>query len=465
MQHEFNRRGFVKAGAIGAGTLFLKPTLGGAQEADAPKDHFFLNLVYQGGLDSRYFFDARPRALTDAKLQVNYWPDEAVSMKGANGTETWRSTITEPLMAHQGDFTVLNGVHMIVTFDGHPQNVNYLFTGSAFGGESFLPHLNTVKPLAMDVIETGGFSQAEITNSDGSIPLTAQSASQFAQRLATAPDLSAESPLGRFVEGRMKMLGKGKGGFNNASKKLLAAHRASPGLIAKVKGLNFEGVDVEANGESILTSMALIREVFKAGIATGATWVFGAGQNPPNIDTHDGTSAQAMPAVAQTIATDIASVFKFLKETPFDDTRSLFDVTTIFVSSEFSRSMRGFGEFATAGNDHNPLTNSFLIGGKGIQGGNVIGQSNFRSVAEVAAGPQGAHKALDSMGVKAMGKSFDYVTGTTSDAMPDVYKADDFLSVNALVNTIYTLFGVDEKHFRTNERSGPKTPVIQGLLA
>ena len=119
MAKQLNRRGFVCMGAMGAGTLFLKPAFGGAQGAAAsPPDHFFLNLVYPGGMDSRYFFDARPRALTDAKLCINYWPEESVLMQGTNGGEAWRSTITEPLMAYRDSFAVVNGVHMIVTFDG-----------------------------------------------------------------------------------------------------------------------------------------------------------------------------------------------------------------------------------------------------------------------------------------------------------------------------------------------------------
>lgn len=462
-----NRRGFLQFGAAtGVGALFVRPEVLGAQTPAAPKDHFFLNLVYPNGLDSTYFFDSRPRAHTDAKLKINYHPDEAVLMKGKNGGETWRSTLTEPLMRHQDDFTVLNGVHMIVSFDGHPQNLNFLFTGSAFGGESFIPHLNkTDGQLAMDLIESGGFTGAEISNGDGTIPLTAKSASQFAERLASAPELGSKSLLGRFVEQRMQLLGQGEGGFNNASKKFLAAHRQIPDLSAKIKGLDLSDVDLESNDETILTSMALVREVFKARIATSATWTFGGGQNPPNLDTHDGTSAAAMPGVAKAIVEDIASVFDFLKKTAYDETRSLFDVTTVLVTTEFSRSMRGFGEFETAGNDHNPLTNSLLIAGKGIKGGQVIGQANFRTVEEVQAGPKGAHLKLDPNGVKPMGKAFDFATGKTTDQVHDTYKLDDYLSINSVVNTLYQLFGVKEESWRVNERNGPKAPVVPGLLS
>lgn len=464
MSKGFDRRDFVRIGAAGAGTLLFKSSHGGAQTSPA-KDHFFLNVFYPGGLDSRYFFDARPRSMTDAQRFVNYWPEEPVLMKGNNGGETWRSTIVNPLMEHQDDFTVVNGVHMLVAFDGHLQCQNYLFTGSAFGGESFVPHLNSVQSLAMDVIEAGSFNDTEITNIDRSVSLSAKSTAQFSQRLNSLPLLSGKSPLGRFVEERMRALALGDGGFNNAAKKMFNAHCASADLTGRVKGFRFAESELNAGNNSILESMALVREVFRARIATSASWFPGSTQNGGILDTHDGARARLMPGVAQGIAADIASMFKFLKETAFDDTRSLFDVTTVVVSSEFSRSLRAIQAFETAGNDHNPFTNSILIGGKGIVGGNVIGQSNYRSTEEVFAGPIGAHQELDKIGVRPMGKAFDFATGSFTEDMPKTYRAADYLTINSLVNTIYSLFGVDEKYYRVNDRNGPLARIVPALLS
>ncbi len=464
---QFNRRNLVQFGAAGAGVLVFKSnSILGAAPA-TPKDQFFLNLVFPGGMDPMYFFDSRPLALTKAELVVNHATVDAPLLKGVNGGETYRSTFTEALMPYQSDFTVVNGVHMTASFDGHPQNMNYLFTGSAFGGESFIPHLNRANaPRAMDLIETGGgFVGADITNADASTPLTTKSASQFAQRLAASPAVGPDSLLGRHVEGRFRQLAKGNGGFNNAAKKLLVAQTALPGLAGRISGLQLGDVDLTANEEPILTTMALIREVFKAGITTSASWVFGGGQTPPNLDTHDSGSAKKMPDVAAKIMQDVASVFKFLKETPYDDTRSLFDVTTIMMASEFGRSRRQMvSDFTKSGNDHNPLNNSILLAGRGIAGGQVIGQSNFRSVEEIKAGAIGAHKTLDDSGLKVMGKPFNFVNAQVREDHPDTYDVNEYLSINSVVNTVYTLFGVDQKLHRTNVRNGAFAQIVPGLL-
>ena len=210
----------------------------------------------------------------------------------------------------------------------------------------------------------------------------------------------------------------------------------------------------------------MIKEVFRANIATSATWVFGGGQNPVNLDTHDSQSAAQMPTIAAGIISDIAEVLRFLKETPFDQTRSFQDVTTLMVSTEFARTMRQtFTDFERSGNDHNPLNNSIILAGKGIAGGQVIGQSNFRTEEEIAAGAQGAHMAMDSMGLTTMGKVFSYSDGSISDSMPETYTIGDYLNINAVVNSLYTAFDVSPSLQRTNDRNGPPAPVVPGLLA
>ena len=94
---------------------------------DANKEpHFFLMINIPDGLDTSYLFDARPLAMTEKSLQVNYLSEAPVPFVGTNGGSTLRTSLTEPLMKWSSRFSVINGVVMSPSFDGHDQNMNIL---------------------------------------------------------------------------------------------------------------------------------------------------------------------------------------------------------------------------------------------------------------------------------------------------------------------------------------------------
>jgi len=87
---------------------------------------------------------------------------------------------------------------------------------------------------------------------------------------------------------------------------------------------------------------------------------------------------------------EVAAVFKTLSEKPFDSKRSMLDVTTVMVTSEFGRTMKQiYTDFDNCGTDHNPLPNTILVRDKGIKGGMAVGYSE---VDEVGVKLSGAHK-------------------------------------------------------------------------
>lgn len=125
----------------------------------------------------------------------------------------------------------------------------------------------------------------------------------------------------------------------------------------------------------------------------------------------------------------IADMIRFLKATPFRKTeKSLFDVTTFLFCSEFSRTS---AENGRGGTEHNPLNNSCLIGGGGIRGGQVVGNSTIIPAERINNGGESALHALPynhSDGVSLSYEDFakylrgEY-TGTVDYIFPkDVYK-------------------------------------------
>lgn len=137
-----SRRKFLAWTALGGGTLLLPP-MGARESAAAAGDpHFFLLIVLNGGADPAYMFDARPLSMTRAGRIQNYLGQEPFPWRGRNGIATLASPLVKPLIPYRDWFSVLNGVYMTPGFDGHLQNMNFLFAGNPFGGESFIPHLN-----------------------------------------------------------------------------------------------------------------------------------------------------------------------------------------------------------------------------------------------------------------------------------------------------------------------------------
>jgi hypothetical protein len=182
---QLTRRQLLRCTALGTGSLILgswDEVFAAVQPQPAAGNKYFLALVLQGAADTSYMWDARPLAMTAAGKIQNWWTkgDEPIPYAGVNGQTCLRTPLVEPLMKFRDRMTVLNGVHMSATFDGHLQNMNFLFCGSAFGGESFVPHLNLAEtgqtPASLDgIAPAGGGPNVDGTNMSRIVPLEPKS--------------------------------------------------------------------------------------------------------------------------------------------------------------------------------------------------------------------------------------------------------------------------------------------------
>ena len=93
-------------------------------------------------MDSSYLFDARPLLMTQAGKIQNYLGEEPKIWQGINGQRSLATRLVDKLAPYRNRFSVINGIIMTTAFDGHPQNINCMFSGSPFGGDCFIPHLN-----------------------------------------------------------------------------------------------------------------------------------------------------------------------------------------------------------------------------------------------------------------------------------------------------------------------------------
>jgi hypothetical protein len=133
------------------------------------------------------------------------------------------------------------------------------------------------------------------------------------------------------------------------------------------------------------------------------------------------------------------------------------------VGSEFGRTMRQQGlPIDNTGTDHNPLSNTVLVGGAGIRGGLVVGASDLQSATEQ---PSGAHRTLDPSAVKTMGRPFDFATQTVRSDSPSTFVPGDYVQIASVINTVYSLFDVPTDKWRLVERNGEVAPILSSLLA
>jgi hypothetical protein len=92
------------------------------------------------------------------------------------------------------------------------------------------------------------------------------------------------------------------------------------------------------------------------------------------FDTHSGHEGAHLSSQKQAFET-VAKIIEIFKKTAYGNSgESLFDRTTIMVTSEFSRTA---ALNSAKGKDHNPMTNSVLLLGNGINGNQTIGASRL----------------------------------------------------------------------------------------
>lgn len=451
-----SRRQILKYAALGGGTLLL-PQMGSREAAAGHDPHFFLLIVLNGGADPAYMFDARPLSMTRAGRIQNYLGQEPFPWRGHNGITTLASPLVKPLLPFRDWFSVLNGVYMTPGFDGHLQNMNFLFAGNPFGGESFIPHLNLAEngqaPASLDAVSPSAALPVNVDNHSAVVPLNSWAAAGLATKLKQLRPIQSGDPLAEFMRGRVLANAMGPGRFAAGAQRMLGGLDGAPNVHRQLAKL----VPPPPEGEPEHQAVNLISQCFRQSIARSAIYVL-----PEFFDVHAAEQAKTQPKLFTTAIARLAEILEALDETPFDKDRSMIDVTTIMIASEFGRTMRSAeAPIDNTGTNHNSLSNSVLLGGKGIKGGLVIGASDL---ATERAQASGAHRAMDPALEKTMGTPFDFAALRPISELPDEFDIEDHLTIGSVINSVYALFNVPQDRYRSLGRNLPVAPVLHGLL-
>lgn len=455
----WNRREFLgttlASGTAVAGLALIPQWAWSALPRRAPGDpHFFIQILLTGGADPIYFFDARPLSMTRAGLVHNYLDQEPFEWVGKNGQRALASESMRPLETHRADFSIVNGMVMSVRDDGHVQNMNVFMSGNAFGGEIFLPHLNKSPTFDLDFLHFGP-TYFDATNLERVLQAAPDTIQKLPHFIGTQFPSKGFEPLKEFLIRRSDALTQGGGLFSKRVGLLGKGVRSADSIGAKFQTFP----PVPPGTTDLDAQLQTIRSAFLSGVAPAALLV-----TPDIHDTHSKESAKNHPIAAQNDAKMIARVFEFLKNEPFDATRKMADVTTVVVTTEFARTMRQPGTPITAtGTDHNPLNNFALLFGKGVRGGQVVGATDREDeTAKISS----AHRSLDSLDTRIMGKPFDFSREMPRADQPTAFKTSDYLQAGSVVNTLYEIFGVDRARYRKeNATTGALHPVLHSLIS
>ncbi len=456
--NHLNRRDFFKITGGGLVALNTSRRLF-ADVTRTTEPHFFMHVYIDAGMDASSLFDARPLAFTKAGKIHNYFEAEPAEWIGANGHRTLVRSTTDLLKPFQYDFSVLNGVVMNTEFDGHDQNALTMMSGNPFGGKWFVPELAAQK-TPLDYLLFGNFFYSGSLN-NAALGLTSSSSGIAALLKAIGNRNSEGAPEDGTIEKALAAAqnrGDRGGLFAQGAGKIASGLKGSKGLTQMMKQIKLnEGQSSTENDVKIMT------EFLKNGLTTQ---LFYAPRLDFSIDSHDEQTAKNIPKDYPKITQVIADVFKTLKSIEFSNGKSFLDVTTVVVSSEFTRTMRQADKkIDSTGTDHNPLGNSVLVGGKGIRKGCVFGATDLdvlvnNDFAQVSP----YHRSIDSALLKMMGKPIDFATGLplTAAGLKE-YDPTKFMTFSNIANTLMDMFNVIPESRWEMGRNLPKASSLSFL--
>ena len=262
------------------------------------------------------------------------------------------------------------------------------------------------------------------------------------------------SPANRYLFKRLQDLQSTGGRLAEACQSMREGRLQAKDLGTKIKSIKLP----EATSDETAEGIGVAHGFWASGITRSCILTI-----EENLDTHDAESAKDQPKTYLDVADKLSRVFKILLETPYGNNgQSLLDVTTVMISSEFARTMRQLGSNIDAtGTDHNPHGNSVLLGGKGIQGGMILGATDQETItANISA----AHRSVDPALLKALGKPFDFSAQKVRDDLPPAYLRKDYITISSIINSIYQLFDVPESAYWKLDRNEGAAPLLNSLF-
>jgi uncharacterized protein (DUF1501 family) len=376
------RRDFLKAGALGAGGLTLSSYLqlaqaGEVREGAPAKAAIFINLT--GGPTHLDTFDMKPEAPAEYRGLFN---PIRTNVQGIEFCEHM------PKLAQNADkFAILRGVSH--TLGAHQLGTEYVNTGNRplpsiefpGYGSVMTKEAKTIEPDLPTFVTVGNSNQKPgflgvkyAALNTGSTPRAGQPFSVRGITLGNGVTIKE-------IEKRTQLLGdldKTFQGFEKDSQLLDGLDRFSEQAYAMITSKRArEAFDTAKEdpsysapfgdspfGMSCLLASRLVESGVKFVTLTLGGW-----------DTHANNFPRLKDSLLPTLDTGLAALFNGLH------LKGLLDSTAVFVTGEFGRTPKINQRSDPGGRDHYPRCMFMLMAGGGIQGGQVVGESDDKATA------------------------------------------------------------------------------------
>ena len=392
-----SRRQFLLAnlGLVAASGMGLLPFQSMA-EGEAKK--FFLLIRLQGGWDVTLGPDpwTEERRPSESDMFVEYRHDELLNVGGV-----FLGPSCAPLVPYAGELSVINGILLSSSDNGHTAAMDYISSGN---GQGKAPDL----PVELHVA-------------------------------------SGETPYGILSTSRLNLAGR-RTNYVRASDILAARNQPDPadaleGVVQDPRTPLERAVDeVLDTRETTLVLRQQLQEFARQGALSdehvaAACFLSGACEQAEidyfrlNLDTHGSHERNHLNELRKGFDY-VASIFRLFKNLPFGE-GSLFDHTTFMIVSEFARTPALNG---SKGKDHNPMTNSVILAGAGIRGGVTVNRS---LLIEAARSRSGASYHMAS--------PFDFATGRPAESR----EGAKFIYPENVAITVANAVGADLSKFRS----------------
>jgi hypothetical protein len=501
------RRQFLTRSALLSGSSFLHPWLGASPRSSTTEPKYLIQIHYDLGLSTCAMFDARPNIFTATGVFHNYLLEpvdannqdpllafrrkEAIPYPAQMGKGYYSPILDGFIREYGKDIAIVNGVHMSEN-DGHNQNAQAYLTGGLQRANLFLDftrHLvrtNTAAYAAI-VLRTSGFDVAELAKylmlpENGLEPML----SMFRNK---APKVHFDRRFSDELKSQFQSFGTGKGAVEVGASELWKAGLASDELIDVLRS---KQIQTQGAQSTLANTLSAIHDSFSVGLSNHAVL-----QLAMDTDTHfPGPQRQKLQTIV-TIGNQLNDLLRWLKNTEAPDRRSsMFEQTVVTVAGEFDRTTRqdahatGHSDIFATGSDHNQYSNTVLVFGGGIKGGQVIGESDLDVLDpkfDLPLGTDGygrfsqaamqylkeererrfpAHMKENSVCNRVLGKPWDFANGKPlQDVSMQDYDRDNYITIQSIHNTILEHFGFREAFHHANSLDKMnKAKIIPRLL-
>tara|TARA_B110001454_G_scaffold219203_1_gene252133 strand:- start:48593 stop:49936 length:1344 start_codon:yes stop_codon:yes gene_type:complete len=365
---KMDRRQFIQA-AINAGLVYsvnsLMPSSLLAQESDP--DKLLLILRFNGGWDTLMMADARTKEfLNTAAFSTSEFLafDERAAVKQYKDAQL--GVCMEPLSGYFDDLCIINGIMMNLQSSAHETNREYMASGNITSSTTFFPFALAQamqKPsyrigyhMEYETLRDGNFEEKVSTKNLNSFSESTEDPYESV--------LDDDTPAASFQKNVLAQKRKEKETIEILNKLVDKINKDAP---ATETGL-------------VQSSLAL------AGLGSGFLKMAQVDiTNDFSLDTHSNHKSNHIKNLS-TGFEHVAKLIKFMKETPYklnsSLNKSLFDVTTVVMTSEFARTSSPDGFDGTG---HNQYNNSCILFGGNVRGGTIIGGSHIYKTSEIKA--------------------------------------------------------------------------------